>query len=144
MPDFFVPVDTSGNSEYFNQIYRIGLIYSFSYNYSDSNREKLTALRNADEIESYLERNKVMDEFVKYATEKGVPKDNNGLKESGFIIETQLKAYIARNIIGDEGFYPIIKKIDKTLLKAIEISRQNLLVENLIVADSLKASPILR
>jgi carboxyl-terminal processing protease len=33
-------------------------------------------------------------------------------------------------MIGDEGFYPIIQQIDKTLLKAIEISRQNLLVEN--------------
>jgi carboxyl-terminal processing protease len=52
------------------------------------------------------------------------------LQRSGLIISTQLKAYIARNILGEEGFYPIIQQIDKTLLKAIEISRQNLLVEN--------------
>ena len=68
---------------------------------------------------------------MKYAEEKGISRDNEGLKISGLIIGTQLKAYISRNIIGEEGFYPIIQKIDKTLKNAIEISKQNLLVENI-------------
>ena len=70
-------------------------------------------------------------------------RDSNGLKESGDVINTQLKAYIARNIIGEEGFYPIIKQIDKTLLRAIEISQQNFLVENLVKndADSIPVAP---
>jgi len=42
MPDFFVPVDTSGNSEYFNAIYRKGLIYTFAYNYADEHRKILS------------------------------------------------------------------------------------------------------
>lgn len=131
MPDFFVPVDTSGNSEYYNSIYRKGLIYSFAYNYADENRKTLSSFTKADEIDIYLDKNNVLDEFVKYAAGKGIPRDNQGLKTSSLIITTQLKAYIARNIIGEEGFYPIIKKIDNTLLRAIEISKQNLLVENL-------------
>ena len=131
MPDFFVPVDTTGNSEYYRQVVTKRLINSFSYNYADEHRDKLTALGNAEEIESYLDRNRIMDEFINYASEKGVPKDDAGLKESGFIIQTQLKAYIATNIIGEEGYYPIIKQIDKTLLKAIEIANQNILVENI-------------
>ena len=44
-----------------------------------------------------------MEQFIKYAEEKGVPRDNKGLKESGIVINTQVKAYIARNIIGEEG-----------------------------------------
>ena len=131
MPDFFVPIDTTGNSEYYNQIYRKGLIRSFSYNYADEYRDRLKALGNAKEIELYLDRNEIMDKFIAYASEKGVPKDDSGLKESGVFIQTQLKAYIALNVIGEEGYYPIIKQIDKTLLQAIEISHQSLLVENL-------------
>jgi carboxyl-terminal processing protease len=73
----------------------------------------------------------VLEEFVKYAVNKGVQRDNEGLKASSRIINTQLKAYIARNIIGEQGFYPIIQKIDNTLIRAIEISKQNLLVENI-------------
>ncbi len=136
MPDFFVPADTSGNSVYFNQIYRKGLIYSYAYNYADLHRDVLSKFKNANEIDNYLGKENLLDDFVKYAAEKGVRKDNKGLKESGLIIKTQLKAYIARNIIGEEGFYPIIKQIDKTLLQAIAISKQNLLVDNLEKNDS--------
>ena len=136
MPDFFVPADTSGNSEYFNSIYRKGLIYSFAYTYADNNRQKLTKYSTADELDSVLEKDKVFNEFVDYAAEKGVQKDTNGLRESGNIINTQLKAYIARNIIGEEGFYPIIKNIDNTLQRAIKISQQNYIVENVNFNDS--------
>lgn len=130
MPDFFVPVDTTGNSEYFSKIYRKGLIYTFAYTYADEHRAELSKLSKANEFDSYLDNKGALDDFVKYAAEKGIPKDEKGLKESRMLINTQLKAYIARNIIGEEGFYPIIKKVDKTLLRAIEISRQNLLVAN--------------
>jgi carboxyl-terminal processing protease len=144
MPDFFVPADTTGNSEYYNLIYRKGLIYSFAYAYADEHRNVLSTLASADEFDSYLDEKNALDDFVNYVAEKGIPRDANGLKVSGEIINTQLKAYIARNIMGEEGFYPIIKKIDKTLLKAIEISRQNLLVENINANDSISTSPQLR
>lgn len=137
MPDIFVPADTSGNSPYFDKIYRKGLIYTFAYNYADNNRETLTQFQTAEEFDAYLNKQNLLDEFVEYAREKGVPRDAKGLNQSGKIIHTQLKAYIARNIIGEEGFYPIIRQIDNTLQKAIEISKQNLLVENL-VKDSVR------
>ncbi|NOR76004.1 MAG: PDZ domain-containing protein [Draconibacterium sp.] len=141
MPDFFVPVDTTGNSEYFTKIYRKGLIYSFAYLYADEHRDELSTLTNADEFYSYLDKKDALTDFVKYASDKGIAKNEKGLKVSGTIINTQLKAYIARNIIGEEGFYPIIKNIDKTLLRAIEISKQNLLVENITANDSIFVSP---
>lgn len=130
MPDFFVPIDTTGNSDYYNSVYRKGLVYSFAYSYADENRKTLSKFTKADEFDSYLDKVNVLDDFVKYAAGKGIPRDNGGLKVSSKIINAQLKAYIARNIIGEEGFYPIIQKIDNTLKRAIEISKQNLLVEN--------------
>ncbi len=141
MPDFFVPADTSGNSEYFNNIYRKGLIYSYAYTYADNHRQKLSQYSTADELDSVLEKDKVLNDFVDYAAEKGVKKDAKGLKISGDIINTQLKAYIARNIIGEEGFYPIIKQIDNTLQKAISISSQNYLVENVGFNDTISTLP---
>jgi carboxyl-terminal processing protease len=137
MPDIFVPADTSGNSPYFDKIYRKGLIYTFAYTYADNNRETLSQFQTAEEFDAFLSKVNLLDEFVEYAREKGVQRDAKGLKQSGEIIHTQLKAYIARNIIGEEGFYPIIRKIDNTLQKAIEISKENLLVENL-VKDSIR------
>jgi carboxyl-terminal processing protease len=144
MPDFFVPVDTSGNSEYFNNIFRKGLVYTFAYAYADEHRKELSGFTKAGEFDNYLDKKNVLDEFVKYAAGKGIPRDNEGLKTSSQIIKTQLKAYIARNIIGEEGFYPIIQKIDKTLLRTIEISKQNLLVENIKGINSVPTLPLVQ
>ena len=138
MPDFFVPVDTTGNSDYYNLIYRKGLIYTFAYAYADEHRKDLSEFTKADEFDIYLDRKNVLEEFLNYAAGKGIPRDNAGLKASSLIIKTQLKAYIARNIMGEEGFYPIIKKIDNMLLKAIEISKQDLLVENIQGSNTVK------
>jgi carboxyl-terminal processing protease len=136
MPDVFVPMDTTGNSVYFDRIYRRGLIYTFAYTWADNHREVLSQLKSAEEFDVYLDEQNVLDEFVAYAHEKGISRDADGLRQSGEIINSQVKAYIARNIIGEEGFYPIIRKMDNTLLKAIEISKQNLLVEN-VIRDSI-------
>ena len=144
MPDFFVPLDTAGNSEYYNKISRKGLVYSFAYSYADEKRKILSDFTNADEFDNYLDKENVLEDFVKYAEEKGIPRDNKGLKTSGLIISSQLKAYIARNIIGEEGFYPIIQKIDNTLKRAIEISKQNLLVENITGINSVSALPTVK
>lgn len=143
MPDFFVPVDTTGNSEYFSSIFRKGLIYSFAYAYADEHRDELTKFSSVDVFEDYLEKDNAFDKFVKYAAEKGVEKDREGLRVSGNIIKTQLKASIARNIMGEEGFFPIIKQIDKTLLRAIEISKQDLLVQNIVSTDSVRTEPVI-
>lgn len=144
MPDIFIPADTTGNSQYFTKLYRKGLIYTFAYTYADEHRDVLNGFASAQEINNYLDDNGAMDEFIKYAAEKGVPRDSKGLRESGQVINTQLNAYIARNIIGEEGFYPIIQNIDKTLLKVIDITRKNYLVQNLDGYDFTSVVPQLQ
>ena len=47
-------------------------------------------------------------------------KDPEGIKVSGPVINIQLKAYIARNILDNKGFYPIWKELDTTLRYAID------------------------
>jgi carboxyl-terminal processing protease len=132
MPDIFVPADTTGASGYFNRIFRRGLIYTFAYNFADNNRETLSKLKTAGEIDTYLDSRNVLSEFINYARNRGIERDESGIRQSGELINTQIKAYIARNIIGEEGYFPIISQIDNTLQKAIEISKQNFLVENLL------------
>ena len=126
MPDHFIPMDTTGTSPYFNLVARRNLIYRFAFEYSDRNRKELSALETPNSFIDYLRGVNIMDQFVEFANKQGVKPNKNQINTSKKIIETQLMAYIARNIIDDEGFYPIITQIDKTLLRAIEIiSNQN-------------------
>ena len=121
MPDVFVPFDTTGFSPYFERLRNLGLIYRFAFNYSDKNRNILSRFKTADEISLYLDKSGYFQEFLTFTESNGVPKNDKELKISRYLIENQVKAYIARNIIDNEGFYPIIRNIDNTLQKAISL-----------------------
>ena len=77
-------------------------------------------MKTSDEFETYFHKVDVLNLFVAFAEKKGIKTNTSDLKISSKIIDNQTKAYIARNIIGEKGFYPIIQNIDKTLLEAIE------------------------
>jgi carboxyl-terminal processing protease len=152
MPDKFVPVDTSGISPYFLKVRPS--IYQFALKYTENHREALKRFTEAGELEKYLDKQNLLDQFTNYvqmngtqavqtttirinpdrsqipgiieipavepAQGAGVKADPEGLRISGKIIHTQIKAYIARNILDNTGFYPIWEQIDTTLKYAIE------------------------
>lgn len=120
MPDYFVPADTSGYSEYYSKVTQKGLVYQFALDYADSNRKELSAFKSVADFEKYFGKVNILNLFTVFAEKKGVKTNTTDLKVSSKIINSQVKAYIARNIIGEKGFYPIIQNIDKTLLEAIE------------------------
>jgi carboxyl-terminal processing protease len=118
MPDKFVPYDTSGFSPYFLMVRP--LIYQFALNYADRNRESLNKFTEPKELEKYLDKQGLLNQFIDFAAKKAVKPDLHGIKISGNAIHIQLKAYIARNIMDNKGFYPIWEQLDNTLEYAIE------------------------
>ena len=122
MPDKFVPVDTSGVSPYFIKVR--SFIYRFSLKYTENHRDVLKKYLEPGEMEKYLDKQALLDQFVQFASSNGIKKDPAGLKISGAIIHTQIKAYIARNILDNKGFYPIWEEIDTTLKFAIDFLKK--------------------
>lgn len=120
MPDYFVPADTMGFSEYYSKITQKGLVYQFALDFADSHRKELSSYTKTTEFETYFQKSSILNLFLTFAEKKGVKASAKDLNVSSEIIDHQVKAYIARNIIGEEGFYPIIMNIDKALLEAIE------------------------
>jgi carboxyl-terminal processing protease len=76
--------------------------------------------RDLPSLDAWLSGQNLMAKFVKYASENGIPSDSEGISISENIMYIQLKAYIARNMLDNKGFYPIWEEIDKTLIKALE------------------------
>jgi carboxyl-terminal processing protease len=122
MPDKFVAVDTSGVSPYF--VKTRPLIYRFALKYTENNRETLKKFTDPGKLEEYLDRQPLMKQFIQYAEAGNVKMDSKGLETSGDIIIIQIKAYIARNIMDNKGFYPIWEKIDTTLIYAIDFLKR--------------------
>ena len=117
MPDKFVPVDTTMASPYFARARQ--LIYRFAMKYTETNRETLQKYTTAGELEKYLDKQQLLSQFVQFAEQNNIKTDRTGLKTSEKIIHTQLKAYIARNVMDNKGFFPILGEIDATLKVAI-------------------------
>ena len=60
-------------------------------------------------------------ELVKLADEKGIKGNEEEKKVARREADILLKAYIARNLFDDEGFYPIYAPMDDVLQKALEV-----------------------
>jgi len=121
MPDIFVPYDTIGITSYYQQVRNRGLVYRYAFKYADNNRATLNQFTSVHEISSYLDKQNLLKEFVTFAESNDVKRNIEDIIISEKIILTQLKAYIARNILDNAGYYPIIQEIDKTLIRGVKI-----------------------
>ena len=121
MPDYFVPADTEGVSEFLTTVLSKALIYKFAFEYADNNRKTLSKYKNWKEFDKYLDSQNLYPQFLSFVKKQGIDTGIKGVESSKELILNYLKAYIARNILDDEGFYPIILSKDKTIKKAIEV-----------------------
>jgi len=125
MPDFFVPADTSGFNGFFANIISQNLIYSFALSYSDENRNLLKKFETVNELKDHLEKTYVFNKLIEQINQKGIKYSSAELNESRTLIQTQLFAYISRNILGEKGFYTFIYESDPTVKKAIELLKKD-------------------
>ena len=98
-----------------------GIIYSFALDYADRNRAKISEAKDANELLKKLDEQKIFDELMAYTQKKGLKINNKEASVSRKLIITETQAYIARNILDDNGFYPIIHRVDNVLKRAIEV-----------------------
>ncbi|MBQ9470326.1 MAG: PDZ domain-containing protein [Bacteroidales bacterium] len=119
MPDIFVPLDTTGITPYYRRVSRKNLVYRYAFKFVEEHRRATRTLKTFDEVDAFLRQFDLLGEFVAYASTNDVPPNAQQIATSQAILQAQLRAVIARNIIDNEGFYPYIKDIDETLQRAL-------------------------
>lgn len=122
IPDIFVPSDTSGVTNYYIKVANAGLLRKFAYEYADLNRERLNESENTADMLSRLPADYVLlQSFVNYANTKGgIAPRWYYINISAPLIVNQLKALIARDILGLSAYYEITNLMDTTVMSAIE------------------------
>ncbi len=120
MPDVFIPHDTSFVSPFYSKVVSMGLLYKFAFNYSDANRVILSQFNDPYSIEKFLTGKKIFNQFLEYCSQQKVLASSSDLKKSGNYLRVQLFANIARYILDNEGYYPLLLQIDYGMKKAIE------------------------
>ncbi len=120
MPDIFVPRDTLGVSNYFNDLVNGAHIYRFALNYSDTHRDELAQYRTGEALEAYLNSHDLFAQLVADAAKHGVKGSAKDKSVSHDLIMQHLTSYIIRNVLGDTDFYRYINRFDKTVQRAVE------------------------
>ena len=122
MPDVYVPLVNDSTQYYFNQIVNLGFLYQYAFDYCDSHRQELKKYKTvADFDRSFHVTDAMFNELVKRAEAKGVKGNEQEKRVARKETDILLKAYIARDLFGEEGFYPIYRPMDDELQKALEV-----------------------
>ena len=121
MPDVFVGRDTTLNTPWYNRCVNLAYTYQFAYQYTDKHRKELSRFTEWQALEKHLLKQNILPEFVAFAKEKGVEPNEEQIQKSRPLILRLLNAYIVRNILGDEGFFPLFERDDEITKKAIEV-----------------------
>ena len=120
MPDVFVGRDTTLYTPYFNQVVNRAYTYQFAYQYTDRHRKELSKYKDWQSLEKHLLKANWFDEFVAFAQKKGVEPNPEQLAKSKPLLVRLVNAYIVRNILNDEGFFPLFERDDDITIKAVE------------------------
>lgn len=120
VPDIFVPNDTVGITSYYIAVANKGLLQKFAFEYTDINRDRLQKVKSVDKLLTMLPSDDALTyDFITYAKDNGVPIRWYYINQSRSLIARQLKALIARDVLGTEAFYRIQNRSDKAVNAAL-------------------------
>jgi len=120
VPDIFVPTDTMESSAYLTDLFFSGTLNQFGFNVADRERNTLLAqYKNSDDFaRRYVVSNALMAELDAFARKEGIDHRPADALRSREQIAMRLKAGIARNVWGNDGYYRILLQKDRTYQKA--------------------------
>ncbi len=120
MPDVFVGRDTTLNTPWYNRCVNLAYTYQFAYQYTDKHRKELSKFSDWQALEQHLIKQNILREFVAFAKEKGVEPNEAEIQKSRPLMTRLLHAYIVRDVLGDEGFFPLFERDDEITKAAVE------------------------
>ncbi|MDE6491438.1 MAG: S41 family peptidase [Muribaculaceae bacterium] len=120
MPDIFVPTDTTCYTGYYINVVNAGLLQKFAFQYADRNRDRFDGCNDAGEVLDRLPGDDaLLQSFVAYAAQNGIPARWYYINISKPLLVNQLKALIARDLLGSAAYYEISNRRDATVNQAL-------------------------
>lgn len=121
MPDYFVPLDTTLNSHYLNELYTSTAIQEYTFNFADRNRDKLLEMGKETFNKNFRITDEMISDLVKVGLRNNVKPDYKDLRIRRSIFAIHMKAQIARKLWGNDGFYPIFNETNEVFLQAVKL-----------------------
>jgi len=120
MPDIFVARDTTEYSTYLNQLYAKNLVREYALNYYRDHKAELQKMSYTHYRSSFNVTDNMLQDLVKEATALKITYQPQDFNRSKSLLKNNIKAYIARNLFGAEGSYPIFHEKDNEFQQALK------------------------
>lgn len=123
MPDIFIPVDTSFQTDYYKKLNRKGVFNQYILNYINENRSDLETTYSDEKtfIENYQVGIKMLDGFTTFAElEREIPLVEEDWTVSQPLIKTRLKALVGRYLFGISPYYQVMNEFNQAYLAGIK------------------------
>lgn len=124
-PDIFVPEDTIGITSYYKEAAMNGLILQFAYTYTDNNRPKLNGFSEMRELDKYLLKQGLIEQFANYADSRGLKRRNLMIQKSHRLLERYINSRIIYNIMDEDAWTEYLNRDDNVIKNALEVFRKN-------------------
>lgn len=121
MPDIFVPEDTTNFTSYYLDVVNNGLLQKYAFGVADNYRSILKGVSQTEKLLQMIPRDAIMlNNFANYGAANGVPARWYYINKSAPLILRQIKAFIARDILGFNDYIKVLNSQDPTILRALE------------------------
>ncbi len=121
MPDYFIPLDTTLNSHYLNELYTSTTIQEYTFTYAEKHKDEL----EKKGLEWYLKNFKVTDqmlsELVALGMRNKVKPDYHEMRNKKAQFQIHVKAQIARKLWGNRGMYPVLNETNEILKQSLKL-----------------------
>ena len=120
-PDIFVPEDTLGMTSYYKEASMSGMILQFAFEYTDENRQKLSAMEGWKAIADYLKRQNIVESFAAYADKNGLKRRNLMIQKSHKLLERFVVSRIIYNILSEDAWTEYLNQEDPTIRETLKV-----------------------
>lgn len=122
MPDIYVPLENDSTHYFFNKMANSGILFQYAFDYADSHRKELLGYGDAKNFnENFVFTKEMFDELMRRTEEKKIIGNDADKAKARELAEPLFKAYVARDVFGDEAFYVLYEPMDEILQKAVEV-----------------------
>lgn len=120
MPDIYVPLENDSSHYFFNKMANSGILFQYAFDYADAHRKKILSYGDVKNFDKkFVFTDAMFDELMRRAEEKKITGNKADKDKARELSEPLFKAYVARDVFGDEAFYVLYEPIDEILQEAI-------------------------
>lgn len=121
MPDYFIPLDTTQNSHYLNELYATTAIYEYAFKYAEKHKKELEDKGFDAFYTTFIVTDNMLNDLVKLGQQKKLKPDYEELKLKKRLFQVHVKAQIARKVWGNDGLYPIMNETNEIFKQALKL-----------------------